>query len=138
MIAKIVFPGYLMVLLAFDLYFIFLCSGIASKIELSSKLPAEFCNLRWIRWTIRSIGNSLLIMSKSIGSSNCLNKSRFSIKKTDERFSKKTQTSGLTEILTDFLQNHLGQPKRGQSNYFIFIYFAISYHCNRLSFCNLV
>ena len=51
------------------------------EIELSYKLPAEFCNLRWIRWTIHSIGNSLLIMSKSIGSSNCLNKLRFSIKK---------------------------------------------------------
>ena len=37
------------VLLASDFYFIFLCCGIALKIELSCKFPAEFCNLRWIR-----------------------------------------------------------------------------------------
>ena len=40
------FPGYLTVLLASDFYYIFLCCGIALKIELSCKFPAEFCNLR--------------------------------------------------------------------------------------------
>ena len=30
----------------------FTCCGIALKIELSCKFPAEFCNLRTIRWTI--------------------------------------------------------------------------------------
>ena len=90
------FPGYLTVLLASDFYFIFLCCGIALKIELSCKFPVEFCNLRWIRWTIHStlchesklvnslslsLSLSLLNMSKSIRSSNYLNKLRLSIKK---------------------------------------------------------
>ena len=43
------FPGYLMVLLASDFYSIFLCCGIALKIELNCKFPTEFCNLRWIQ-----------------------------------------------------------------------------------------
>ena len=44
----------LTVLLASDFYYIFLCCSIAWKIKLSCKFPEEFCNLRWIRWTIHS------------------------------------------------------------------------------------
>ena len=79
---------YLTILLASDFYYIFLCCDIALKTELSCKFPAEFCNLRWIQWTIYSTlmpreqasELSLLIMFKSIGSSNYLNKLRLSIK----------------------------------------------------------
>ena len=81
------FPGYLTVLLAFDFYYIFLCYGIALKIELSCKLPAEFCNLRWIReryiapiYHESKLVISLLIISKNIVNSNYLNKLRLSIK----------------------------------------------------------
>ena len=71
---------YPVVLLASDFYYIFLCCGIALKIELSCKFPTEFCNLRCIQWTIHStptprgkLPNSLLIISKGIESSNYLN-----------------------------------------------------------------
>ena len=76
------FPGCLTVLFGSDFYFIFLCCGIALKIELSY-------NLRWIWWTILCtripreqawLTLSLLIIYKSIGSSNYLNKLRLSIK----------------------------------------------------------
>ena len=82
------FPGYLTVLLASDFCYIFLCCGIALKIKLSCKFPAEFCNLsgsceRYIAplYHESRLVNSLLIICKSIGNSNYLNKLKLSIKK---------------------------------------------------------
>ena len=44
--------SYSIVCFSFLLHFC--CCDIALKIELSCKFPPEFCNLRWIRWTIHS------------------------------------------------------------------------------------
>ena len=79
---------YYWLLITFFYYYIFLCCGIALKIELRYKFLSERCILRWIHWTIHStlyhenkLVNSLLIISKSIGTFDYLNKLRLSIKK---------------------------------------------------------